>query len=248
MKSHQRLFGLAVTVWFVHVLAGAPEMSLAETIGPIASGPENAASATLTLSDICSEPHTIPAEMLDATLDFQVSDQTLFLTVTNDTTAPNTFDVNRVFLNASEDVLGLTLAGATHSVEGDVLGPWSLEPSAGDGGTTHVGGFGFFDYALVDGVGNAPEMIGPGESVAFELSIAGVGPFAPGDFIGQWSQQTPGGGNRRTLAAAKFVGGNVVMFGVEDGAFGAAVPEPSTLTLVALALLGLATYVWRRRA
>jgi hypothetical protein len=185
-----------------------------------------ARATTITLSLESSDE--TPAGVLDATLDFVISDTAeLTLTVTNDTTAPDEYNINQIFFNGASNVTGLTLVGATHSDDsagnnfGDVFSLWN--PVETD---TMVDGFGTFDFGLTDGMGEtAVSVIGPGESIAFVLSISGTQPFTMDDF------NVPGDEGR--TAAAKFVNGPG-----DDSGFGG-VPEPMTALLVGVGLLGL---------
>jgi hypothetical protein len=161
-----------------------------------------------------------PASVMDATFDFSVVGSTLTLSVTNDTTAPDEYNINEVYFNGSADVSGLTLTSATHSAAGDVMADW-IPVLTG----VMVDGFDTFDFGLVDGTGElAPPAIGPTESLVFVFSIAGPGPsFNDLDFIVNNSMGL--------TAAAKFVNGPG-----DDSAYGA-VPEPSTALLLASGLL-----------
>ncbi len=181
----------------------------------------SAGAATITLSSMSSD--ATPASVLDATFVFMITGASeLTLTVTNDTTAPDEFIINGAWFNAAGNVTGLTLDSATHSVEGDVFAAWDPVEN-----TSMVDGFGIFDFGVTDGVGqNNLNLIGPGESIDFVFTIAGTGPFADTDFV-----VLNGSG---FLAAAKFIAGPG-----DDSAFGAAVPEPTTVALFGLGLLGL---------
>jgi hypothetical protein len=154
-----------------------------------------------------------------ATFDFSVVGSTLTLTVTNDTTAPDEYNINEVYFNGSADVSSLTLTSATHSTAGDVMADW-IPVLTG----VMVDGFDTFDFGLQDGTGElAPPAIGPTENMIFVFSIAGSGPFNDLDFISSNSMGL--------TAAAKFVNGPG-----DDSAYGA-VPEPSTALLLASGLL-----------
>ena len=187
-----------------------------------------AQATTITLSDLSSD--ATPASLLDATFDFSISGASeLTLTVTNDTSPPNKFNINEIFFNGAGNVAGLSLDSATHSVEGLVTGQWGPVDVA-----TMVNGFGVFDFGLTDGVGEKDvSVIGFGESVDFVFTISGTGPFDMNDFV-----VANASGN---IAAAKFVSGKQ-----DDSAFGAAVPEPATGALVAFGLVLLG--VRRRQA
>jgi len=197
-----------------------------------------ASASTITLSDVSSD--ATPASTLDATLDFMViGGDTLQLTATNLTLAPDDFNVAELFWNATSAVSGLTLLSATHSVEGDVLAGWNpvLTGQMADG-------FGIFDYALQDGVGEGnPNIIGPSESIVFLLSISGS---CAGTFTCSMTDFVVAQANGY-IGAAKFVNGpdDPEAPGMEDSAFGAAVPEPTSALLMGLGLAGLSGY--RRR-
>jgi hypothetical protein len=157
--------------------------------------------------------------VLDANFDFSVLDTTLTLTVTNNTTAPDDYNINEVYFNGSSDVSSLSVVSVTHSVAGDVTLDW-IPLLTG----VMVDGFGTFDYGMTDGLGElAPPAIGPTEDLTFVFSITGTEPFSDYDFI-------VGNGSGYT-AAAKFVNGPG-----DDSAYGT-VPEPSTALLLASGLL-----------
>lgn len=202
-----------------------------------------APAATISLSD--SSTDSTPADLLAATLEFDVSgiagSQMLTLTLTNDTAVDAGFDVNRVFFNASSEVAGLVLQTAVHSEHGEVGAVWEL------GTATKAGGFGTFGFSLMGGVGGRnPNLIGPGESIVFSFAIAAAGPIDEADFVLERSDRDPKGtGTAHTklgaLAAAKFVNGPG-----GDSAFGATLvlPEPGIGALLATFVAGLA---WLRR-
>jgi hypothetical protein len=167
-----------------------------------------------------------PASVLDATLDFTVVDSTLTLEVTNDTTAPDTFDISEVYFNAQETA-GVTALALISPSEG-----WYLRIDR------DAGMFGVFDFAVIDGVGETPAQIPPGASQTFTFDISGSGPFYASDFTTEFSTIPPG--DLPALAAAKFVDGPDM-----DSAYGAYVPEPGSLSLLAL---GAALFTFRRRA
>lgn len=221
------------------------------------NGLSSAHAGTLTLSQFVSsqlDPNGVPfadpidAADLDATFDFNITDpNTLELTVTNLTSGDELFDINEVYFNASSNVTGLTYNSATHSVKGGATAAWSFETDDGtDSSPTMADGFGIHDFALIDGIGgNSPKDIGPTESVTFEFTILGTGPFSMSDFTNTLSRQPTGGTATLTLAAAKFVHrrdslGNEIL--PNDSGFGGHVPEPGSAILLALGALSLLGY------
>ena len=194
----------------------------------------------INLSQLSSEPLTNPASMLNASVVFAITgpDQ-VTISVTNLTSAPTAYDINRLLFSATANVTGLTLSSVTQSVQGN--NGWDLEVSTGQGGPTHEGGFGIHDFALMGpNNGNSNKLITPGETVDFELQIAGTGPFSGSDFVTNLSAMPPSGGNILTLVAARFIEGPTQPI---DIAIGATIPEPGTL---GLALVGGMALVMRR--
>jgi hypothetical protein len=198
-------------------------------------------ASTLNLSDASSD--LTPASTLDATLDFQVfGGNQLQLTLTNNTSGADEFNVNAVYWNSLSVVSGLSLVSATHSVTGDVMGAWTPVLT-----NQIANGFSTFDFALDDGIGSMnPNIIMPGNSITFLMNISGTCAGSTNcldtDFIAM-----NGDGY---FAAAKFVNGpdDPQAAGFEDSAFGAtAIPEPSTALLVGLGLACLSGRSARRR-
>jgi hypothetical protein len=183
-----------------------------------------AGSVILTLSQTSSD--STPADYLSATLQFDVSGDTLTLTAANLTTVPHAYYLNNIFFNATDGVTGLDLVGSCG---------WTLD-FAED--RQQAAPFGTFDVALLGGVGNSPYEVAPGESLAFTMRILGSGPFSVQDFTSELSYTW--GGQIASLAAAKFIRGPG-----DDSARGnafpgtAEVPEPTALGFLGGGLLGM---------
>ncbi|MHC4265393.1 MAG: PEP-CTERM sorting domain-containing protein [Planctomycetota bacterium] len=175
----------------------------------------------VTLCD-CTTDET-PAEALDATVDFSLTGNTLTIVVTNLTDGPDSgkdtgYDITRVYFNATDNILGLTLEEPDF---GWVLYPWSNK--------TKAGGLGQFDYALRGKIGNNPIIVEGESSQTFTLSITHDGSGASeSDFYSEFSSRPPG--NNPTIIAAKFQRGPN-----DDSAFGGThTPEPATMALLGL--------------
>jgi hypothetical protein len=191
------------------------------------SGTGVAQASTIVCCDASSD--STPAGDLNATLDFVVVGTTLTLTVTNDTAGLGDFNINDIYFNTTVDVTSLTLTSATHSILGDVFVHWDPVMT-----NEMKDGFGIFDYSIQDGIGETdPWLVTPGDSIVYELTIGGTGPFDMSDF-------GVANGDGYTLGA-KFVNGPG-----DDSAFGANVPEPSTALLVGLGSVMLAGLRRRR--
>ena len=189
-------------------------------------------AVTLTLSDVSSD--ATPAANLSGSITLAVlGGNVLSLTLENQTSAPDAFNINGVWWNGDAGVTSLALTSATHSSSGDVLAAWTPV----EAGTT-ANGFNAFDFALTDGVGAGnPNIIAPGQSIVFLMAITGSCTSSTCTTANFVLENTSG-----YLAAAKFVNGpdDPESPGSEDSAFGAIVPEPTTALLVGTGLLFMA--------
>jgi hypothetical protein len=211
------------------------------TTAALLCGLSTAASATtITLSSISSDG--TPVSQLDAELDFSVSGSTLTLTLENTGTD---FNISGIWFNGSGAVTGLTLVSATRNGSLDVTSAWSPVETG-----TSADGFGSFDFALTDGVGETnPDIAHPGDTIVFVLTISGSGTYTDADFIV--------GNANDYVAAAKFVNGppdpecaSAIIpteqcpegIDTEDSAFGTTtnVPEPASALFLLVGLAGLA--------
>ena len=188
-------------------------------------------AAPISLSTISSD--ATPASVLDATLDFQIIGNTVNLTVSNDTTAPDAYAIDSIFFTVTADVdLGSI---ALISVGGNACPAcaWSLSTGIA------ADGMGVFDVGLIGPAGNDPDQVTSGESVLFVLTANGA--FDMSDFASELSSIPPGA--NPAFAVAKVVRGPG-----DDSAFGGTnVPEPGTGLLVLLGLSGLAAAGRRRQ-
>ena len=200
-------------------------------------------ATTLTLSDYVSDGPSPPdVDLLDAILDFVVTDMTLSLTVTN-LTGPaggnpvgTGFNMSELYFNINEaTVTGLVLdeVWLYNEIGGKVNGNnakyWDNGVVVDD---FHVNGFGLYD---VGAVSNDPKgLMLPGYSAEFVFTIAGTSPFSDADFTTHMSSHFNGGPEILGLATAKFVSGPD-----DDSGYGVVVPEPATMGMLGVGALFL---------
>jgi MYXO-CTERM domain-containing protein len=191
-------------------------------IAPVAS-----ASIMLELSTHSSD--STSASVLLATTENSAVGATLTINVTNDTAAPDEFNINEFYFNGPD---GVSLTIDT------VPNQWNFYVAGAMGNPTQADGFGTFDFAVIDGQGeNHPSVINPGETVSFVFTLSA--PADTSDFTSALSADQPPG-SMPALIAAKFVNGPG-----DDSAFGATVPTPGALALMGVA--GLVAARPRRR-
>jgi hypothetical protein len=190
-----------------------------------------ATATTIQLSDFSSDE--TPASLFDAQLELDVIGSVLRVTITNQTTGLIGYNINEVYFNASDDVLGLTLVSASGSIDGNNLGAWTLSTGM------LADGFGTFDFALLDGVNGNASTIFPSEVQTMNLTIScAVNAICD---MSDFGNELTSDGNPDALAAMKFISGPG-----DDSGFGATVPEPTVAALFGFGLLGLLAA--RRRA
>lgn len=191
-----------------------------------ALGASSAQATTILLSTHSSEI-SVDADLLDAELGFSIvmdawaggvvnKDWTLTHSVENLTSAPAAFSIDQIYFN-------IDLASALIiDIAGSGLGNWSLaydyDNLGGDGG------FGKFDIRLA----STSEVIGSGETKTFEINIETTyeATLTDASFV---ALSAPQGEQPLAYGVAKF------KQGPEDAsAYGANVPEPATMCLLAL--------------
>jgi uncharacterized protein (TIGR03382 family) len=192
----------------------------------------SASGSIITLSQYSS--NGTPASVMDATLEFTLSSNnladspTLTLAATNDTTAPDTYNINELYFNLPDwrsiDSITLDL------VDGSPPSAWSQV------GIVMVDGFGDFDVGVTDGT-TPVNVIIPTQTKTFEFTLTGTGNIYDTDFTDPDNLST----NNSFLAvvAGKFIQGSG-----GDSAYGASIPDPATLALV---MLGSVALLRRRR-
>jgi hypothetical protein len=205
------------------VLLGAAALSLAFALP--------ATATTIHVSDLSSDD--TPASQLDANVSFDVVGTTLFIGVTNLTDDPAAFNISAIYFNSSDDIADLIFSDGPGSCP---VGScrWDVFASSND---TKAGAFGTFDWAIISN--DKKGAIAPSDTAIFEFEISGSGPFDMSDFGTEFSTIPPG--KFPSLVAVKFVqcSGSACIQN-DDSAFGAAIPEPGTASLVLMGLLGLA--------
>jgi MYXO-CTERM domain-containing protein len=224
-----------------------------------------ASATTLGLSQEVSEPTldylgTPLVELLDATVSFDVvtlADAScnfadcLKITLTNDT------DSNSPTFWADITELAFSTSSNVTTLNPDILpANWDFNVSTGNGGLTHLDGFGIHDYSLTTPQGgmNSGALM-PAQTLIFSFETnAGL---TMDDFV-QFSEMPGPGDQITTLATAKFIrfrnGPDTELDLLDlcaptgcDSAFGGVVtPEPSSGLMYGLGLLGL-LYAGRRR-
>jgi hypothetical protein len=194
------------------------------------AGTAQAVPLLVEVSDVSNG--TVPASDLNATLLFTVTGTTLTIDVTNTTDALSSqdFDIQAINFNInSDDISGLTLTSFPFTDAG-----WTQ-------GAGVAGGFGSFDDGasalpdLTDGeIGLNPDLVNAGETGTFTYSFICSGTCTEEDFV-------VANGSGYTVAV-KFINGGGLH---GDSAWGGTtspgvpIPEPSTVSLLLLGLVGL---------
>src|ERR1051325_5201299 len=147
-------------------------------------------AGSLTLSDFSSNHH-VQASDLDATFTFEVTGNTVTLTVTNQTSGDKLFNIQQVFFNTPDDVGSLTLASGPSG--------WHM-----DSGRS-AGKFGKFDIALFGEGGRNGASIAPGSSEVWTFTFSGnAANVDQSDFITEIARKKHP--KVEAIAAARFIG------------------------------------------
>jgi MYXO-CTERM domain-containing protein len=192
----------------------------------VAVGIAPVASASIMLELSTHSSNGTPASVLLATVDFSVVGATLTINVTNDTAAPDEYNISEFYFNGPD---GVSLAAVT------LPSFWNFDGAGG----IQVDGFGMFDFGLTNTrLENHPSNILPSETETFSFTIL-TGTPTDLDFATAFSAGDPPGA-MPAIIAAKFVMGPG-----DDSAYGASVPTPGALALMGVA--GLVAARPRRR-
>ena len=180
---------------------------------------------TITFSGELSDDDA-PIEYFNATYEYSYDPEyCLFtLTVYNETAAPNGYTVSEVFLNVSNNVLGLTLVD-----DGGFSGATLSQNKKADG-------FGFFDYKLDLGSGNTGLPAGGVATFVFQVNGENCCDLTLADFFSGLSW---GGGRTPAEAAIKFTQGPCGDSVYAIPGQPQVVPEPATNMLLGLGIAGL---------
>ena len=183
------------------------------------------------LSNYSSEAPDVPASWLDARLSFTVVDDGDWkLEVTAKNWTPENvgdlaFNISELYFNTTADITNMTL----DSVVGGNKDDWTLTFNTD---SIQVGGLGLYDISLISN-NSSMEYIDPLEIVKFTIIIDGVSPsYLETDFF---ALSSPSGDSLVAYGVGKFFGG-----GPGDlSAYGAYIPEPTTILMLSLGALAL---------
>lgn len=171
-------------------------------------------------------------EALDAIFTFDVVESVLNFSLEN----LSEYRIHKIFFNVADHITGLAFNHSgkdhcPHSAANSELGKLKFGKNKADG-------FGQFDVRIKLN-GGKKKSLGPGETYTATMDIFGTSPFFDTNFVSDFSV---GAQDSPALAAIKFKKGPECVKSGYAGVGPSAVPEPSSILLVAsgvLSLLGL---------
>ena len=209
------------------VISGKLTLIAVTLLGSLLPTSRADASLTLSFSDFSSD--STPATSLTAAVEFTVLDSQLQIVIVN----TSAFKIARLYFNSDPTLTGLEFndAGATNRA-------WRIRGTGTNQNRRTP--FGKFNWYIRFGHGHRRLAAGSTTNLVLDMTKAN-GVLDATLFVNKFSMIPPG--NTLALGVIKFEAGPR-----DDSAFGAAVPEPSVLTLTAFgATVGLLGYGWRRR-
>ncbi len=186
----------------------------------------SAGADTITFSGPVMSDYDVPYTVFDAIIDYSYATGVLTLDIQNDTASPYAYTLSNLCFNVSSDVTGMSILN-----DGSLTGT-SLTPD------DHGDGFGIFDYGFDLGQGNNGILAGGNETVTFNVTGSGLD---TSDFFNGLSISP----NNPQLATIHFTRGPD---GDSTWVTPGIVPEPASISLLGMALVGLVVRRVRNRA